>query len=372
MKLFLITLLIFLPLFLLRYFQTQPKFSPGQRVRISATIVTEPLLKDNQQIFTVSRVRVYAPRFPEFNYGDKIVVTGTVRKGEKVLYLKEPEITLLNKAGILPSIRGRILELFRRTLPELESALLAGVTLGAKESLTTDFSASLKNSGMLHVVVASGMNVTLVARVLMGSLIFFFTRKLAIPATLTGIWLYVALIGLSPPIIRAAIMGSLAFTAQELGRLLFAWWSLFLSAVAMLLIWPNWIFDVGFLLSFAATAGILAFEQPIKNRLSYLLKRVTRGAGLPAQAGPAATLMQDLSTSLAAQICTTPILFVAFGQLSPWSPIMNALLLWTIPPMTILGFLGGFLGILLEPLGRTLILLSYPLSFIFVQAVALF
>ena len=360
MKLPFALLLLFLPLFIFRYFQSQPQFSPGQRVRISATLVAEPVLKDNQRVFSISRVRVYVPRFPEFHYGDRISVTGIVTKGEHTLYLKDPEIVLLEHYGLFPTIRSNLLALLRRTLPEPEGALLAGVTLGAKETLPADFTTSLRNSGMLHVVVASGMNVTLVARVLLGVFLVYMNRRVAAPAALLGIWSYVFLIGLDPPIIRAALMGTLVFTAQIMGRLYFAWWVLFLTAAVMLLAFPNWIFDVGFLLSFAATAGILAFEQPIKNRILYLLKR-----GSPA-------LIQDLSTSLAAQICTTPILFVAFGQLSPWSPIVNALLLWTIPPMSILGFLGGFLGLLLEPLGRFLILLSYPLTFIFVRAVALF
>ena len=114
-------------------------------------------------------------------------------------------------------------------------------------------------------------------------------------------------------------------------------------------------------------------------------KRVTRVEGIPTRAqrsehwregergaGPASTLIQDFSTSIAAQICTTPILFVAFGQLSPWSPLVNGILLWTIAPMMSLGLLGGLLGLIIEPLGQLIILLTYPLSFLFVKVVELF
>jgi hypothetical protein len=52
-------------------------------------------------------------------------------------------------------------------------------------------------------------------------------------------------------------------------------------------------------------------------------------------------LKEGLSTSFAAQIGVAPILFVTFGQFNILFPLINALVLWTIPYIMILGSVGG-------------------------------
>lgn len=357
---FLLLLLIFIPLFIVRYYSTQPKIKVGDRVKITATLSSQPYLSTYQQVINISEIRVIAPRFPEFHYGDKITIIDSVTQNDRGLEMANPQITLLAEGGWLPQIRQKMINLFRTTLSERESGLMAGMVVGAKSDINGDFFNSLKNAGLLHVVVASGMNVTLVTKLLMGILLIWLNRKLAIPLALAGVWVYVGLVGLQPPIIRAAIMGSLTFTAQETGRINLSWLALLFSAALMLLIWPPWIRDVGFLLSFGATAGILALDSPIKN---FLNGKAKRWPGF---------IKQDLSTSLAAQVGTTPIILFAFGQFTPWSPFVNAALLWTVVPITTLGFLGGFIGLLIEPVGKFLILLAYPLTWIFTNIVSLF
>ena len=56
-------------------------------------------------------------------------------------------------------------------------------------------------------------------------------------------------------------------------------------------------------------------------------------------------LKEGLSTSLAAQIGVAPILFVTFGQFNILSPLINALVLWTVPYIMILGSVGGVVGL---------------------------
>jgi competence protein ComEC len=116
-------------------------------------------------------------------------------------------------------------------------------------------------------------------------------------------------------------MGSVTFVAQALGRLQAASRALFLSAALMLIIKPDWITDLGFILSFVATASLMLFERKIASLIRFV-------PGI---------FREGLSTSLAAQIGVAPILFATFGQFSLLSPIINALVLWTIAPITIIG-----------------------------------
>lgn len=346
--LILLTLVLFL-----RYENTKPHYQDGDKVRITTKVTSEPIRYTNSQYLKLLGLKVYLPLFPEITYGDQVVVEGVVKEG----VLSNPELISYEESkAFLFKLRQNIIKSYQRALPEPHSSLLAGVTLGSRSSIPKNFWQQLKSTGTLHVVVASGMNVTLVASFLINVFVLVIPRKKAAVFALCGIWVYALLSGFDAPIIRAAIMGSIAFTAQSLGRLYHAWRGLFLSAYAMLLIKPQWIVDLGFILSFAATVSLMLFERRVR-------KRISKVPGL---------FREGLSTSLAAQVGVAPILLFTFGRLSIFSPIVNALVLWTIPGITIIGMIGGLVSLGSIYLGNGILLLSYPLSFWFVTIVELF
>jgi len=124
----------------------------------------------------------------------------------------------------------------------------------------------------------------------------------------------------------------------------------------MLLIKPIWITDLGFILSFVATASLMLFQK----RINSLLKFVPN------------ILREGLSTSLAAQIGVAPIIYATFGQFNIFSPLINALVLWTIPYIMILGAIGGIVGLVIPILGKVILLIAFPLVWWFVGIVNLF
>lgn len=332
------------------YYKNRVIYPDGTVLKISGRVSGEPLQYSYYQRVFLQGFKVYIPRDIEIKYGDRLVVTGYFEGGA----VKSAEVVEKKDAGnFLYNFRENLLDFYQTALPRDHSALVAGVTIGSKKNITSEFWEKLKTSGTAHVVVASGMNVTLVASFLMSFLVSLVPRRKAIPLALLGIWAYSLISGFDSPVIRAAIMGSITFTAQELGKLYFAWRALIFSALTMLFIKPEWIADTGFILSFAATTSLMLFEK----RVHVLLKFIKFGF-----------LRKDLSTTLAAQIGVTPILFFSFGQLNLLSPLINASVLWTILPITIIGMTGGILGLIAKPIGSTLILLVYPLTswFIFV------
>ena len=345
--LFLVILVVF------RFFITRPTYSNGQKIRITDKVSTEPIRYPTTQRITLAGLKIYLPTFPEIYYGDKVVVEGRV-DGDKLIDAEL--ISLSESRGILFKVRKKTINVFQKSLPEPHASLVAGVTLGSKSSLPAHFWESLKLSGTAHVVVASGMNVTLVASFLMGILVLFLPRRQAVLVALLGIWTYSLMSGFDAPIVRAAIMGSLVFSAQALGKLSSAARALILSALAMLIIWPHWLTDLGFILSFVATASLMLFERKVA-RLVRFVPGIFR---------------EGFSTSLAAQIGVAPILFVTFGQFNLLSPIINALVLWTIPPITIIGGIGGIIGLMMPFFGKLILLLSYPLTSWFIWIVELF
>jgi len=341
-------------LFLFRFVTTRPVYKIGDTVRITSRVLTEPIISYGKQKFKVQNLSIKLPQFPQIGYGDKVVVEGVV--GEKKVLENPKLIKKVSGNNILFSFRQKIISFYQDTLPEPHSSLVAGIIMGSKGNIPYQFWSDLKTTGTAHMVVASGTNVTFVAGFILSVFLLFLSRRWAIPLCLGGIGIYVILSGLDAPIVRAAIMAVVALIAQELGRVQTAVRSLIYSAYIMIFINPDWVGDLGFVLSFAATTSLIIFQKPIEG----LIRKIP------------SFIRADLSTTLAAQIGVVPILFFAFGQFNPLSPLINLLVLWTVPPIMILGALGGVVGLVFPILGRFILVLVYPMTWWFNTVINLF
>ncbi len=349
----LLLLFVAIAIILFRYYESIPNVSDGQIVRLSGRVATEPNYYERTQSIELNGFRFYLPSYPLIYYGDKIVVTGEISGDE----IHGPTLVKHTpNTGVIFRLRKDLLTFYQKNLPIPHSSLVSGMVLGSKAGIPNSFWEDLKSTGTAHVVVASGMNVTLVATFLISILIIFISRKRAVVLALIGIWIYTVLAGFDAPVVRAAVMGSIGFGAQAMGRLNVAWRGLIISALLMLLVKPQWLTDLGFLLSFTATASLMLLELPIRKRLVRLPN----------------IIKQDLSTSLAAQVGVAPILLFAFGQFNPLSPFINAILLWTVAPITIIAGLAGLLSLFYDPVGRFTLYLTYPLTTWFIGVVEMF
>ena len=341
--------------FLIRLFIFNKSFKcfNGHKIRISAKVLQEPSRFSNSQKFNLEGFNFYLPKYPQVNYGDRVIVEGTVEDG-KVINAKL--IDLIKNENVLLGFRKKIISFYQSSLPQPHSSLVAGIILGYKSEQTSIFWEKLRKTGTMHVVVASGMNVTFVAGFLMSIFLNLMPRKKAVLLTLIGIWIYAFISGFEAPIVRSSIMFSIALVAELFGRLSFSINALFLSALVMLVIKPAWIYDLGFILSFTATASLMLFTK----RVDRLLKSIPK------------YIKTDLTTTLAAQIGVAPILFVSFGEFNLLSPLINALILWTIPLIMIIGSVGGLVGFIIPQLGRLILYLSYPLTWYFISIIGIF
>jgi competence protein ComEC len=204
-------------------------------------------------------------------------------------------------------------------LPSPQAELLSGILLGQNKSLPGDFKLSLRDTSTLHIVVASGQNLSMVAGFFL-SLAGLIKRRQAIILSLLAVIFYTLLTGAQVPVLRAAIMFGLASLATIFGRQKEGWWLLVVAAALMLLINPEWILDLSFQLSFLATFGVVVVAP-------LLLKSLDK---IP-------FLGQDLAVTLGAQVMVAPVIAAYFHQVSLVSLVTNALILWTIPFAMILG-----------------------------------
>lgn len=216
-------------------------------------------------------------------------------------------------------------------LPEPQASLLAGIIFGVDFRASKDFFESLKKSGLLHIVVLSGMNITLLVSMI--SITFArFGRKASGLLSIILIFIFIIFVGPQAPIVRAAIMGIIAIVAILYGYRAISIYILFISAIFIALFWPQWIHTLSFQLSFGATLGIILFakSEACKSKTKFDIFIHER--------------KQEFRTSLAAQVFTAPLIFFHFKQISLISPIANVLVAPVIAPLMIFGFACAILG----------------------------
>jgi len=206
-------------------------------------------------------------------------------------------------------------------LPEPQASLLNGIIFGVNLKTTKSFYEQLKVVGLLHLVVLSGTNITLLAAMVTKSTERF-GKLMSIVITVLMIIIFIVFVGPKAPVVRAGFMGILTLVAILYGRKNFVYYSLFLSLVFIALFWPEWLTSLSLQLSYGATIGIVLFAP--KKKMNYL--------------------WNQFLISIAAQVFTIPLIFIKLKQISLISPFANILVAWLISPLMIFGFLTAGLG----------------------------
>lgn len=301
-------------------------------------------------------VSAIMPRFPAVVPGDRITMTGRLRPLEDDdygRYLERIGVSATLDAesfDVTPATPdpGRRLEGLRRgsadalalALPEPAAGLAAGILVGLRDRVDRDVAAAFTTAGISHVVAISGWNIAIVGATI-GGLAGGLSRRRRSILICLGIALYVAFVGASASVLRAAAMAGVALLARESGRAGRAAAALGLAVVVLLLIEPALAGDAGFQLSSLATAGLIAWGTPITARLAGAnpgrLRRL---------------LAEGLGVSLAAQAATLPIILADFGRLSLVAPAVNLLVVPLVAPAMAAGavaLIAGWLTLLGGP-----------------------
>lgn len=196
----------------------------------------------------------------------------------------------------------------------LPAGLLNGILFGTKAQLAPTFKTALIRSGTLHIVALSGMNITILMTITASTLLRIFSRRITSLLTVLIIMGFIWFVGLSPSVIRAAIMGCLSLLSTIFGRQKGALWCLLLAALGMLILNLSYLTDVSFQLSFLATLGIILFTKSNKKEIN------------PSKFFLCNLIKDDLKTTLYAQVFTMPIFIFTFHQVSLMSPVPNILI----------------------------------------------
>ncbi len=195
-------------------------------------------------------------------------------------------------------------------LPDAAAALLAGLLLGERTGLPPEIDDAFRRAGAYHVLAVSGFNVALVgASVLALLALLGVPRRASLAAAGAALVAFALIVGAQPSVLRATLMGLLLIAAALMERESQLGNALALSGLALLVAAPADLWDPGFQLSFAATAGIVHLAGPLAAWLG------TFGVGR--------RLALALGASLAAQAAVLPLMLVHWNQLSLVAPAAN-------------------------------------------------
>jgi competence protein ComEC len=315
-------------------------------------ILVEPdvILVGGAQVAGVGNLMLRWRGPAEAGFGDQVNATGKLvlprdlpsfdrraylAQRHAYLELDTTGINVTNSAsGIaeLPSwLRARYIAALVAALPAPHAAVLLGLVLGIRQGIPPALQQALIATGLVHLLVLSGLKVAVFARIVQGALRPFL-RAYATWPSLCLIGLYALAGGATPAAIRATVMGGMAIAAASLGRPSHVWTSLAATAAAMLAWRPELAWDVGFQLSFAGTTAIILLTPCIEQRLDWLPH----------------FFREPFAVTCAALVGTLPMMATDFHLISPVAPIANALVLPILPAIVAAGLALGPLSIFPE------------------------
>jgi competence protein ComEC len=370
-------------------------------VQGEGAIVDEPERKETGQVFVVRvrelnvsstthgdsgcgsgmLIRVKTKLYPRLIFGDHITFGGKISKPfnfrsdsgrefnyegflakDNVFYeIKSAVVEITGKSEgfnipfMLYGLKRGFVSNLERTLGDPHAALASGLVVGEKSALGKDLLTDFRTVGLIHIIVLSGYNITIIADALR-KLLSFLPRVWGILIGGIGILLFGILVGGGATVVRSCFMAGVALTGDLIRRDYSVLRALMFAGLIMLIQNPLILaYDPSFQLSFLATLGLIVLAGPIERRIPWITERFG--------------IRSIVASTLATQVFVSPYILYMMGNLSIIGMIVNILVLPLIPFTMFSVFLTGVTGFVYAPLSVVFgwvshILLSYELMIV--------
>ena len=269
-------------------------------------------LKEPDDFFSSSgRIFKYQQYLRQFNIYATVNVHKNSCIGKKARYT--PFATL----------RKHLVTAMHKIFPTQEASLLGGLVLGLRGSFSPELLEAFRVTGLIHIIILSGYNVTLIAETVR-RLFMWTPRTVSFILSLLVIAAFVILAGAQTAAVRAGSMATIALIARTTYREYDGMRALLIVAMLMTLHNPDQVlFSVSFHMSFLATLGLLLFSSVFEDILKHVPKKFE--------------IRQIISATLATQIFLLPYLAYAIGEVSLIGIPANIMILPIIPVAMLFG-----------------------------------
>lgn len=294
------------------------------------------IVRDNEHRF----YRVILPVHPPYYRGSSLNITGSFKRwpvplsdfhhrlqqqriigeirGATVDHVQQ-NITMI---AYLEKPRQYYLYQIYRAFPEPMSAVVSGMLLGIAGDVDESTADAFRRSGTSHILVISGWNITIVAALCQIAIQRLRpSRLLSLLLPLIVLGMYVLFTGATPAVVRAGVMGGIIVIGKWLDRPRAMFNVIALAVVMITCVDPSTLWDMGMQLSTLATVGLIGFSAPLEQLLKSTLLR----------SKSLAWVRESLSSTIAAQITTFPIMLCRLELPSWWSLLANIIITPVVP-----------------------------------------
>lgn len=318
----------------------------GRKDHINATVITSPISVDNAtygyctvkvnssiqgHLNKGSKISFYADGIVNFEIGDvleadvsyydfdKETGVGFYSDGIFLKAFSESEILPLGKSKDIYGLAGSVRSYIKTRVMSCSDNyhILLAIVTGERCYISDQLYDRVKDAGVSHVLVVSGMHLVLLCTGLERLLRIIFKSGILRDFLLISFVLMMSVVcGFGMSILRAAIVYVLRVIYRRIGRRANGIHSLSFAVVLVLIIHPYAFHSISFQLSYSATLGILVLPKIFNKKLEKYTKNsfiLTKVADI-------------MSISLSAYIATLPVCIAAFGELSVVAVAVNVLL----------------------------------------------
>ncbi|MCP4231842.1 MAG: DNA internalization-related competence protein ComEC/Rec2, partial [bacterium] len=310
------------------------------------------------------RVTIY--RNTPLDYGDRVKLSGVLSRPtparfpngfDNGKYLKARGVNTILKinddTGVSPigkgptspvywlsyKIKGYVARSIEENIGGRAAAFIKGLLLGSRGEIDYDIQDDFKAAGVFHILAVSGQHVNLLA------LLFFLVlsafkipKRYAAVLVMLFLPIFAIITGMSPPVIRAAIMGEMVLLAVFVERDVDLFNILAAAAILILAFNPLLINDISFTLSYSASIGIALGYRPTRDWLAR--RRVPP------------FLRETLAATFAAQLGVTPLQMWYFHRLTPVSFLSNLVIVPASALTMVFGLLTAAMNVFIPPLAK--------------------
>ncbi len=203
-------------------------------------------------------------------------------------------------------VRDLTLKTLKKYIPGVkEQGVAEALLIGYRDDLDKDLVQAYSNTGVVHIIAISGLHLGMIYGLLLALFSLFkqyrWTKWVQPFIILFVLWIFTLLAGAVPSILRSAVMFSLIVTGKSINRKTNIYNTLAASAFCMLVYNPFILWNVGFLLSYAAVISIITFMKPLYRLLYFKNRALDKIWSLTA-------------VTISAQVLTIPIVIFYFHQ----------------------------------------------------------
>ena len=331
--------------------------TPYGKLKLRVSIEKCPKLKPGE--YAAARVTLASPMYSQggsFDYakylaGQNIFITAYAETAEKL------GITCKGAEGAAFAVRRYIGDVSKRFFSGDDRGLFEAMLIGSKADMSDKLTKAMRDAGLSHVAVVSGMHISVMLAALMYFVygIFGRGRKGGFAAIIAAVF-FAAVTGGGASIMRACIMCIVYQAANMLYRERDGYTALAVSVLAMSIYNPFVIMNIGFVFSALSVLGILMWQSRIASLLKFCPK-------------PAA---EAISLTLSAQLTVLPVSAFVFGEAALYSLVSNVLVSVFSSAVIILGmafvlfsavpFLSSLLALLCRIALSAVISVSYVIA----------